>query len=90
LKKENRTEVSESRTVMVTDPAAQTREPASDPAFEKFVTDATIKNSAGNPEIQALTTSNTANDEVASSPTIAITDDDSDTTTLAAVAGNII
>jgi hypothetical protein len=88
---------------MVTDPAAQTREPASDPAFEKFGTDATIKNSEGNPETQALTLTTTADDQASSIPIIAITADDqassipiiaitadSETTTSAAVASGII
>jgi hypothetical protein len=87
LIKESRTEVSEVRTVG----AAQTRETASDRAYEKETESAysTIKNSEGDPETQALTSTTTANDEASTTPTIAITAD-SETTSMAAVAGNII
>jgi hypothetical protein len=76
--------VSEGRTVV----SAQTRETTSDLTYEKDMTDSTNKNSAGNPETQALTSTTAANDEASSTPSIAITAD-SETTTLAAVAGKM-
>jgi len=72
--------------------AAQTRDTTSVRAYEKDMTDSadsTIKNSAGNPETEALISTTNANYEASSTPSIAIAADP-ETTTLAVVAGNVI